>query len=307
VVCVRHINFSTIISHNCGDIRALVSATVGESASDTSILEDAFDDSDACSDSIGPGMLSGVPLPISVSERGFDTPPRSQLKSFNTVVCCPEHPDNCVSGCPSPVFTTERDAPGVVLFETGEQLEVSVNRLVCTACTAVVVYDGKKDDLVVMERKAGTLIVVDGVWLAKIGRNVFGSKDSFSDLYYQWNQNAKLVLKDADTPHMFNISKTKFIQFSWQYLTHLAATHLSRQVLSCEDCGIDPNVVVIDGVAIGLQTSIMRRLHHTVPSDQLRFPKVTHYFIVASITLVALAIYSIENDMHGKSLHSFCT
>ena len=218
--------------------------------------------------------LCGVSPPISVLPRHLQVPPRSVLQPFRVDVCWPCGSNTSCTAVCSPELKSTLDAKGVVLFSTGEQIEVDVMKSTCLTCNTSYIYDGAEDNLLVMERSAKNghkYILLDEHWVASMGREFFLSKGSFSDTYQIWQRNRALIPSRFDGHDEVYISKTKFIEYNWKYLTHLIAPNLPKEAMTCSTCGSRPNAIVFDGIALGLLQTLVKKQFHTVHRNQLRF------------------------------------
>lgn len=286
MVCTEHKNYSsTNVSHVCPHLKAMHSITSSWIEADDNIDDDhsfvEFADDQGV-------VLCGVCPPISNQHRQLLLAPRKQSQSFNQQNTClsPSQQicNTCVAAGRDGVDTFESvvDGPGVVLFDSGEQIPVEVQKLLCQTCSAEVPYEGNEDNLVVMERGksiAGTpiIIILDGHWLAGLARKVYSSKDSFSDIYNNLERCRRLLQSGGEEQSVVQISKTKFCKYIWQYLTYLILPNVPEDALSCKQptCGRVPRVLVLDAVSIGLLKTNVGRKFHTVPEKQLRFPRVS--------------------------------
>lgn len=286
---MEHDNYTCTHSsqHICAELQILNAATKGTSNIGVSSdgIDPAFEqvDEEEFETSSSASLLGGVSAPISFNPRHLQIKPRSARRSFDLSVCWP---CGSTTACPNPQchdgsLCSEVDARGVVLFESGEQIEVEVMKSACLSCNSSYIYDGANDKLLVMERSAKNdhkLILVDEHWFASIVRKFFYSKDSFSDIFSYWEKEQALMCSadDGDEPSgtVITLSKTKFIEYTWMFATHLIAPFLPENAMSCSACGSRPNVLVLDGLGIGLLKRLQKTQFHTVPSNQLHFEKV---------------------------------
>ena len=299
IVCAGHTNHDRNGVHVCDDIRIV---------REIRQLQDralADDDTLTTVDAVFPGGcnagdLDGIKKPISSVLRTVGLAPRLVTEAFAVTTCEPR--PRC---CPLCEVDMESifDAAGVVLFGNGQQVGVLVHQLQCKACNTRYPYEGDNDKLVVMERRQNggttTIIIVDEHWLAELVRGVYLSKDSFTDIYTRLEVNRALICDGTgatiQSSIAIDISKTKLIQIIWQAMTHLYP--IPPSALSCITCGSAPNVVVFDGVAIGLlETLISKRRFHTVSEDQRHFPKVSpSLFVVMSYCTVLRVLFSFSH------------
>ena len=288
MVCTEHKNYSsTSVLHVCNHLKAMHSITSSLIEADDNIhadpglVEFAGDHEEA-------GVLCGVCPPISTLHRQLLLAPRKVNQSFNQQNTCLSPSQQICNTCVASgragvdTFQSVVDGPGVVLFGNGQQIPVQVHKLLCQTCSAEVRYEGYEDNLVVMERgksiEGGPIItILDGYWLADLGRRVYSSKDSFSDTYSNWEMCRRLLQSGGEEQSVVEVSKTKFCKFMWQYLTHLIVPSIPEDALSCKQatCGSECNKIVLDAVNIGLLNSNVRRKFHTVPEKQLQFPRVS--------------------------------
>ena len=257
------------------------------SADDDSLL---FDDAMSHGGFSNDGELDGIKKPLSTMLRNLHLAPRLVTAPFSLTTCDPR-PQRCPL-CPhNPQMDSVLDSRGVVLFGNGQQIGVDVNRLQCASCNATSPYEGFDDHLVVMERRQNprdattTIIMLDEYWLAELMKNVYLSKDSFTDIYARLKTNAALLRPEntsastVEPSEFIDVSKTKLIQWIWQAMTHLYP--VPPDALSCATCGPTPDVVAFDGVVIGLKESLLSTTtrFHSVQRDQRTCQKVsrTHF------------------------------
>ena len=302
MICAGCKNYSssTSSSHVCSHLRMMLPITTSRADADDNIEDDSLGESAEDHEEVA---LRGVSRPISNQPRQLHLPPRKQNQSFHEKCLSPSQ-QICITcesaGVGDGDLTPVLDGTGVVLFSSGEQILVDVQKLLCQTCSAEVPYEGKEDNLVVMERsKSGAgstpIIIMDGHWLAEFSRKLYSSRDSFSDTYNNWEVGRRLLQSaaaggEAEEQSVVHISKTKFFKFLWQFLTYLTVPNVPDDALSCKNatCGPNPNVIVIDGVVIGLLTRNLgtTKKYHTVPEQQLQFDRVSCSIYVDMYALV---------------------
>ena len=307
MICAAHKHYySSTTSHVCSHLKVILPIMTSFADADDNIRDDSLGGEPAEDHEEVGASLSGVSPPISNKPRKLHLPPRKQNQSIQAHTCLSpssEHICNtCVTaGLSDGHLTPSFDSVGVVLFPSGEQILVDVEKLLCQTCSTVVPYEGKEDNLVVMERsKSGAgstpiIIIMDGHWLAEFSRKLYSSRDSFSDTYNNWEVGRRLLQSaaaggEAEEQSVVHISKTKFFKFLWQFLTYLTVPNVPDDALSCKNatCGPNPNVIVIDGVVIGLLTRNLgtTKKYHTVPEQQLQFDRVSCSIYVDMYALV---------------------
>jgi hypothetical protein len=135
----------------------------------------------------------------------------------------------------------------------------------CSQCCNILHYDGEEDGITVMTKKkdVNEFIAIETDLLVSIASDVTSCGATFSSCTKEVNQRYKFRGLDE-----YVVPKTTFMRGLWSCMQHLIVPFIDQKLCECEKCGPVPDVIVADGVAIGVRLQTLMRFFNELANQK---------------------------------------